>query len=245
MKLNPRRSAWWWLTVRVLLAAVLALVLLRQHATDVVAALKPALRWGLQQAAPDFQVLRFEFSTDRGQAVLSALVRQQRTIFLGGRAVVPEAHSISGTGSNVGTVLQPLMVALVLLLAWPARRWREWPLRLLLATPLLALVLMLDTPLSMAAWLWFAQVQQHEPGAISPLLWWNTFLGAGGRLVLGLVAASLALALAQRVADGSWRRAPADRSDSGSGPAAHAIRCSAVLALLCWGLLLPASVWST
>lgn len=244
MKPNPQRSAWWWLTVRVLLAAMLALVLLRQHATDVVAVLRPALRWGLEQAAPDFQVLRFEFSVDRGQTVLSALVRQQRTIFLGGRAVVPEAHSISGTGANVGTVLQPLMVALVLLLAWPARRWQEWPLRLLLATPLLALVLMLDTPLSMAAWLWFAQVQQHEPGASSPLLWWNTFLGAGGRLVLGLVAAAGALALAQRVADGTGLRAPADRSDSGSGPSAHAIRCSALLALLCWGLLLPASVWA-
>jgi subtilisin family serine protease len=248
MTLGLQGKSWCWLVLRVLLAAALVLGLARVLATDAVAVLKPALRWGLEQAAPDFQVLRFDFSTDRGQPVLAALVRQQRTLFLGGRAVVPEPHSISGTGANVATVLQPVMVAVVLLLAWPARRWLEWPWRLLLATPLLALVLMLDTPLSMAAWLWFAQVKQHEPGAFSALLWWNTFLGAGGRLALGLVAAALALFLAQRVAGRTGRGSKATPSEPTAATPGHATGVGlskgicVVLALGCAGWLQPAPV---
>ena len=38
------------------------------------------------------------------------------------------------------------------------------------------------------------------PGRASPLVWWNVFLNGGGRLALGLIAAALAIALAQRAA---------------------------------------------
>ena len=100
-------------------------------------------------------------------------------------------------GTTVGTVLQPVLVALVLLLAWPAR-WGEMALRLAIASVLLSVVLLADTPFSLAAWLWHAQIKLYEPGRGSPLVWWNVFLNGGGRLALGLIAATLAIALAQR-----------------------------------------------
>jgi hypothetical protein len=50
----------------------------------------------------------------------------------------------------------------------------------------------------MAAWLWFAHLQRYAPDERSALVWWNIFLNGGGRLVLGLASAVLAIALARR-----------------------------------------------
>lgn len=204
---RPSDWSWAWLALRVCLATALVLSLASGFSVDIVSTLKPVLQWAFEWAAPDYQVLQFNMSTDRGQKVLTAMVQQQRTLFVGDRVVVPGAASISGTGATVGTVLQPLLVAVVLVLSWPIRLGWEWPWRVVLVVPLLAVVMLLDTPLSMAAWLWFAQVQVHGPVTASPLLWWNTFLGAGGRLVLGLVAAAMAIALAQRVVSHGASRA--------------------------------------
>jgi hypothetical protein len=87
-----------------------------------------------------------------------------------------------------------------LVLAWPvgAVEWLLRLLRLLVAIALLLVVLALDTPWSMAAWLWDVQLKTHEPGRASPLLWRNFFLDGDGRLALGLIAGVVAMAVAER-----------------------------------------------
>ena len=66
---------------------------------------------------------------------------------------------------------------------------------LIVAVVLSAAVLLLDTPFSLAAWLWHTQLRQYEPERFSALVSWNLFLNGGGRLALGLVASALAIAL--------------------------------------------------
>jgi hypothetical protein len=197
----PRSAAAWpaalgWL-LRLIVATALVLVLAHfQGRTWVGWMLKP-LAHTLAWAAPDFRVLQFGFMDDRNNRSVSAVARLEHSVVLNDVAIVPDGSPLV-VGANVGTVLQPLLAAVVLLLAWPGGPLRVL-LRLLLAAPLLAVVLALDTPLSMAAWLWFTQLQQHAPGQTSPLLWWNTFLNGGGRLALGLAAAALAIAAAGRL----------------------------------------------
>jgi len=176
-----------------------AVVLLAAHlwSHDLLVQLKPVLSWALETAAGDFAVLQFDFAKDRGADSLVALAQLQRTLMFGSAVVVPDGVSVMAVGSATGNVLQPMLVALVLMLAWPAHLL-EMAVRLAIGTVLQAGVLLINTPLSMAAWLWFAQLQRHAPDQWSALVWWNIFLNGGGRLVLGLVSAVLAIALAAR-----------------------------------------------
>jgi hypothetical protein len=182
---------------RVALATVVVLGAAHLYARDAVKLMLPVLSPALAFVADDFKIVRFELVEERKNASLGALAVLERSLFLGGQAIVPDGTQVMMVGTTVGTVMQPLLVALVLVLAWPAR-WREMALRLAIVGLLLALVVLVDTPFSLAAWLWDAQIKLHEPGRASPLVWWNTFLNGGGRLALGLVAAALAIVLAQR-----------------------------------------------
>ncbi len=183
------------------LVAATAVVLMAAHfwSRDVVALLLPVLSAALGFVADDFRILSFEFVSDRGNSSIGAVAMLKHTIVLGGRAIVPDDVSVMMVGSTVGTVMQPLLVALVLVLAWPARMI-EMALRLAAACTLIAIVLLVDTPLSMAAWLWDIQLRAHEPDRWSPLVWWNIFLNGGGRLALGLIAGVLSIAWARQLA---------------------------------------------
>ena len=181
------------------LALATAVVLLAAHlwSHDLLVQLKPVLSWALETVAGDFAVLQFDFAKDRGADSLVALAQLKRTLMFGSTAVVPDGVSVMAVGSATGNVLQPVLVALVLMLAWPAHPL-EMAMRLAIGTVLQAGVLLINTPLSMAAWLWFAQLQRHAPDQWSALVWWNIFLNGGGRLVLGLISAVLAIAIARR-----------------------------------------------
>jgi hypothetical protein len=166
--------------------------------------LLPLLHGALVVVADDFEIRRFELVDERANASIGALAVLRRSLFLGGQAIVPDGNQAMVVGTTIGTVLQPVMVLLVLALAWPAGR-AELALRLLVAAALTLPLLLLDTPLSLAAWLWDAQIKAYEPGRASLLVDWNVFLNGGGRLALGLIAAALSIALAQRLAAGLRR----------------------------------------
>lgn len=182
---------------RVVLATMVVLGAAHLYARDAAKLLLPVLSPMLSFVADDFQIVRFELMEERKNASIGALAVLDRSLFLGGQAIVPDGTQVMMVGTTVGTMLQPLLVALVLVLAWPAR-WGEMALRLVIAGVLLVTVLLVDTPFSLAAWLWDAQIKLYEPGRASPLVWWNVFLNGGGRLALGLIAAALAIVLAQR-----------------------------------------------
>lgn len=187
----------WRLAGRVVCASGAVLIAAHFFARDAVKLLLPVLTPALGWVADDFNILRLDFVDERHNASIAALAMLKHSLFLGGRAIVPDGASVMMAGTTLGTVLQPLLVGGVLVLAWPAR-WAEMGVRLLIASALLLLVLLADTPMSLAAWLWDTQLRAHEPGRASPLVWWNIFLNGGGRLALGLIAGALAIALAQR-----------------------------------------------
>lgn len=192
-----------------MLTSVALLWVAHWYSRDAVALLMPALSKALSFVADDFKILRFEFVEERGNAAIAALATLDHVLVLGGRAIVPNGTSVMAVTTTVGTVLQPVLVALVLVLARPVR-WFEAVLRIVFVAPLIALVVLLDTPFSMAAWLWEIQLRAYEPGRASPLVWWNIFLNGGGRLALGLLAGASSVVLAQSVAG---RLARPERAD--------------------------------
>lgn len=188
------------------LGLVTALMLTVAHfcSRQTVTLMLPTLTAALKLVAQDFEIIQVEVVDERNQASVAAVALLGRTVVLGGRAVVPDGRSVMAVSTTIGTVLQPIWVAWVMALAWPSRM-AELALRIVIVSAMVVPVVLLDTPLSLAAWLWDVMVRLHEPGRASPLLWWNVFLNGGGRLVLGLIAGFVSIALAQRAmkADGS------------------------------------------
>lgn len=156
----------------------------------------------LSTVASDFRIIRFGFFSDRGHLSIGAMAILEHTLVLDSKAIVPDGQSAIAIGHKVCHVLQPVMVSLVLAISWPARVV-EFGLRILLLVVLLLLVLLMDTPMAIFASLWSAQVQTYEPVRFSTLICWNIFLTGGGRIVLGLTAAVLSIALADRAVP--WR----------------------------------------
>lgn len=177
-------------------AFVLTAVYFQSHA--VVAALTPLLLAALSGVASDFHILSLALVQEGPDTALEARAMLEHVIILGGRAIVPNGTTGYAVTTTAGTVLQPLMAAAIFVLAWPGR-WIELALRIALTIPLLLLALLVDAPMYLAGSLWDMQVRIHEPNRFSPLVWWMSFLVNGGRIMLGFVAASLAIALSALV----------------------------------------------
>jgi hypothetical protein len=93
---------------------------------------------------------------------------------------------------------------LALLMAWPAPTATAGLLRLPLALPALACVLVLDAPFVLDAHLWALHRDAHDPHGTSPILVWSAFLQEGGRFLLGAATAAAVIAASHYIAR-RWR----------------------------------------
>jgi hypothetical protein len=157
-----------------------------------VEAMLPMLLTVLKWAANDFRLLGLAIVKEGPDTVLEARAMLEHVIVLGGRAVVPDGHTGFAVTTTLGTVLQPVVIAAVLVLGWPGR-WRDMTIRLPIAAVLTAVIVALDAPLVLAASLWDMQVRAHGPDGVSPLLSWWGFMSHGGRQLLGLAAGAAAI----------------------------------------------------
>jgi hypothetical protein len=188
--------AWLWFALRLVVACALALAASHWLGRTLVQAMIPVLKSALAWYANDFYIHQLTLVQQGPDAALQAIARLEHTLVLGEVAVVPEPTMGYFVTTTLGTVLQPLLTAFVSVLTWPARGL-EWLPRLALALLLCLPVMLLDAPLYLAGSLWDMQVKAHAPGQFYLSVWWMGFLSGGGRLVLGLAAGSLAVALAR------------------------------------------------
>lgn len=186
------------LALRLLLASALLLAAAHWFGRALVEALVPALGAALRWLAGDFRLLGLALVQEGPDTALEARAMLEHTLVLGGRAIVPNGRTGFAVTTTLGTVLQPMLAALVLAMAWPARAL-EWLVRLVLTALLLVPVVLADAPAYLAASLWQMQVRAFEPERVSPLLWWMDFLVNGGRLALGLVAGAIATAISAKL----------------------------------------------
>jgi len=134
----------------------------------------------------------------------------QRTVTLGevtvvgGQVLMPNPLGQAVLATPAGHVLQPVVLALVVALAWPAPRAVAYGLRLAVLVPLLVAVTAVDVPAVLAALPWALHVEAMEPDRFSPLLIWKDLMQGGGRIALGVAAGVFAVV----VADGARRARP-------------------------------------
>lgn len=164
-------------------------------------ALQPLLAAATGWWSGELELQTLAVAAERGQAVLAAQFMLARTVVIEHQALVPDG-ALALAGATAGTVWQPVLAAAVLLAAWPGTASQHLR-RALVALPLLLAVLCADVPASLAALAWRGLRASHGLPVASALQGWDAFLQGGGRLVLGLAVAVLAVAVVPPTSRGS------------------------------------------
>lgn len=192
------------LIARALLAAALVLGTLHLLQWQLLQRLLPAFDTGVRLLGEKFSVLQVALVGQPAPAV-RFVANLAVPVQYAGHMVYPFGWNGGPGGAyqvllSLPGLLQYTALLLIIVLAWPATRWREYPLRLLLALPLVALLLLAEAPMTVVAELWSAVRNQADPAAFCGWMVWSRFLMGGGGLLIAGVLGTGTCVLARRLA---------------------------------------------
>jgi hypothetical protein len=186
--------------LRLVLIAAILLTLGRVFATSVVTPMLPAMAWVIEAVDDRFRVEQMRIADRKADTFIELKATPVRIFMLGNKVLMPDAKLFFEPAILVGSVLQPVILFLAIILAWPGARPRALGLRLLLAVPVIALLLITNVPLGFVGVM--LDFREHFPDIpVAPLVYWNDFLQTGGPLALAIAAGILVGATADRWCD--------------------------------------------
>lgn len=195
--LNPMRQQLRSFSIRLVILAVLLLTLGRVYGTAIVTPMLPALSWVIEAVDDRLQVDHAFIANRSADTVIQLKVTPIRMLFLGDRILMPDTKLHFDPTTMLGSVLQPVILLLAIILAWPTTHLRILPARLLLAVPVVALLLVTNVPLGFVGTM--QDFREYLPTApVPPLVYWNDFLQTGGPLALAIAAGILVVSAADR-----------------------------------------------
>lgn len=181
------------------LAAYLALLgLSLQFGPHCVEFLLPLYRWEIAALTPNYHIASLALADNRGETVVAVTLDLVRYIVVAGQAISPGGNISSST--LAGHALQPPLLMLSLLAAWPAASIFRRMALLAVAAPFLLLVEMLDVPLVLLGSIDDLILANVAPGTSSFLVAWMYFMNGGGRLALSIAAALAAVGVGRMLA---------------------------------------------
>jgi hypothetical protein len=180
-----------------LAAAILVLAAIAWRFGDVLTSqMLPLFAREIETVVPQFRILAIGMGSGGSDTVLGVEAGPAPVVMIAGKLLPLAPQSRFQATTLAGHVLQPVVLLLAILMAWPqSQRWR-YAMRLAIGLPLLLLLPMLDVPLVLAAELEATLIELGRPGAFSALDAWKDFLEGGGRLAVPIVAAGACVALA-------------------------------------------------
>ena len=180
----------------VILIAIL-LTLGRVYGTTIVTPMLPALTWVIEAVDVHLQVDHAFIVNRSADTVIQLKVTPIRMLFIGDRTLMPDAQLHFDPTTLIGSVLQPVILLLAIILAWPVTRLLALPARLLLAVPMMALLLVVNVPLGFVGTM--QDFREYVPEApVSLMVYWNDFLQTGGPLALAIATSILVVSAADR-----------------------------------------------
>lgn len=195
MRPRPFEAGW-----RLLAACALLLAASHAWGQALIECLLPLFRLEIGWLEDRYRILGLRLAVQGSDSVIRLDVSQQRIMVIGGHVIYPDPRGFAHVTTLSGHVLQPAILGLGLLVAWPplapTRLAREYALRLGLGLTMIGVVLALDVPFVLLGELWAIAHERLAPGSFSPLLLWVEFLQGGGRLALGLLAGAAGIAAA-------------------------------------------------
>jgi hypothetical protein len=188
--------------IRLIILVVTLLTLGRIYGTAIVTPMLPALTWVIEAVDDRLRVDHAIIVARSADTVIQLKVTPIRMLFLGDRMLMPDTQLHFDPTTLVGSVLQPVILLLAIILAWPATRLRALPARLLVAVPMMVLLLVVNVPLGFVGVM--QDFRELIPAApVTSLVYWNDFLQTGGPLALAIAAGILVVSAADR-----WVRVP-------------------------------------
>jgi len=177
------------LALRLTAAYGLGAWLAYRYGRDFVDALLPAFKYAVSLMNDTFRIVAMTTGSDGPDTVLSVRVILARPVVVGAQIWMPHAGGWMNSATTIGLLLQPAIVALGLVLAWPARRRAVILWRWILAAFLLGVITLVHTPFFLWASLWSSFVRVYDPQGFYFLRLWHNVLLNGGQLAVGLLAA--------------------------------------------------------
>jgi hypothetical protein len=194
---------------RLLLAGLIAGGLAVACETILIGQAIPVILAWLGAIDDTFRTLDLRATTMNGELMIVRVATPALTQVLGTHVITPNPANLMATSVSAGTVLQPLVLAAALLVAWPWQRPGELAVRVAVAAPLVVLMLLLDVPMMLYGLLWYQEVSAFEPERFSLLVIWADFMNAGGRFALTVAAVAIAVAASRTLtASGATRPSP-------------------------------------
>jgi len=158
-------------------------------------ALLPFFRAWLSLVDGSFTTLVLEVDRSGVEPLIRRMATPAVAQVVGDMVVLPDASTRIVSSTAAGLALQPLVLGMCVVLAWPARGALLRTSQCLVALPLLLLVELLDVPLILVGRAWYSILREADPGGISALLYWNDFMHMGGRFALTILAGLLAISV--------------------------------------------------
>ena len=178
---------------RFLAAATVAGIVAVVWQQQLVAAAMPAFRAWLGTIDDTYRTLDLSVVNVNGELVVQRIATLARPHPVGEAIAYADADTRLTSRAEAGLVLQPLVLAVALLIAWPWRGAAELAARFALATPLTLAVALLDVPMMLYGFMWYQEISVLDPDRFSPLVCWADIMNAGGRFTLTVVACSIAI----------------------------------------------------
>ncbi|WP_283745177.1 hypothetical protein [Sideroxydans sp. CL21] len=185
---------------RLIVVTVVLLSLGEIFGTSLVKPILPTIAWEIETIDDSFRVDGINVVSKKNNNVIQLKVSQIRPMIIGDHVLQPKSGRFFEPNVLVGSVLQPIIVFLTILLSWQAKSYLVFLIRLLLAVPVTTVLFATNTPLAFVGAMWdFRElVPNLEPHT---LVYWNDFLQTGGPLVMAIAAALLVVSLADRWAN--------------------------------------------
>jgi len=183
--------------LRLVILIAILLTLGRVYGTTIVTPMLPALTWVIEAVDDRLQVDHAFIVNRSADTVIQLKVTPIRILVIGGHILMPDAQLHFDPTTLIGSVLQPVILLLAIILAWPVTRLWALPARLLLAVPMMALLLVVNVPLGFVGTM--QDFREYVPEApVSLMVYWNDFLQTGGPLALAIAAGILVVSAADR-----------------------------------------------
>jgi hypothetical protein len=190
--------------VRVLLTSVVVLGFLQVWRQPLIEPMIPPIRNAIDLVAWDFRIDAVDIVHKGPNDTLRFRANLATPIFFGGRTLYPFGWGTNPPGGfqvylTLGGLLGYVALFLIIVIAWPAKGAREHLIRWALSLPLIAILLLIDIPFTVAAELWNPIYQDYAPHQICTLMAWSRFLMGGGGYMLAILFSGVAVAAANRL----------------------------------------------
>jgi len=184
--------------LRVIVVAAILLSLGEFFGTGLVTPILPTIAWEIETVDDSFRVDSIDVVSKKNNTVIQLKVAQIRPMIIGDHVLQPKSIRFFEPNVLVGSVLQPIIVFLAILLSWQTKSYLSILIRLLLGVPVAVVLVATNTPLAFVGAMWdFRElVPNLEPHT---LVYWNDFLQTGGPLVMAIASALLVVSVADRL----------------------------------------------